>query len=992
MTASIAGNAAATVVNTAVVGGGGETNLTNDTAADPTTFTGTAPNLVLAKIFSGTPLQGGSGTYTLTVSNNGSGPTTDTVTVSDPLSPGLTASALSGDGWTCNITSLKCMRSDALAPGASYPPVVVTVAFAQNAPTTITNIANVTGGGPPTFVTSQATIQVGSIITTINIDKTSDRTTAGFGDVVGYEITVTNQGITPYLSGIVPDTLPPGFTYVDGSASLTIGTAAPVTVTPIISGNTMTFNLGALNPQQIDRITYRLRVTPQAPLTTDVNQAQFFGTTVPGVPVASRIVKWGVLVTPGMFSMNQFLIGRIFEDANGNGSFDPGEKPFAGVRVYLSNGASANTDSQGLYNIPLIVPGSVVVSIDMSTVPKGYILSSGNRLDAESVSRLVRTPLQGGAMLRQNFGLKKCDCTAPAVLNASRAPAVTPAPSHASAGRIQILPQQTSLGADGRSTMKILVRVLDDQDKVTPAAEIRVRTTLGQFVTGDGSTLQPESNLMGAALNPGATLFGVHTQPQVGRTTEQVPESQQAGIAKSTQGEATFLLMAPNQSGDAIITAETGDPEHLLSSTTEIWFTPEKRSPILSSDGEVSVGKAAPDRISYGQTDTVARHADAFLRTPLGPEFLMTMGYTSHLTINGSNGNAGLFQLDPLNRVYQVFGDSSTQYQAAQSNSHVYGRLEHGQSYLMFGDIRMGGALKSAAPTPSSQSFSQDSVSTSPEGYGVGVYNRSLVGASLHLEDPNNDSVTLEGARPNTAFARDVFSGSTFGLIQLSHTALVPGTENAILEIRDRHNPEILLSRESLIRSVDYSVDPATGGVFFLRTLDAWDQSLNLVQLVFSYEYLTFGRTSTVYSARAELRANRLGTRLGAALTDQRDPTAGNYYLGDLTLQQKLPGAGHLTFELPVSHGSALSAGMTTGALTNVNGTAMRGDLDQPFRFLHGRLLESFSKTDIGFFNPFGATVVPGSQTIRSAIELQTSRHARSSSSPSPARRTKRRS
>ena len=106
------------------------------------------------------------------------------------------------------------------------------------------------------------------------------------------------------------------------------------------------------------------------------------------------------------------------------------------------------------------------------------------------------------------------------------------------------------------------------------------------------------------------------------------------------------------------------------------------------TDGEVSVGRAAPDLLSYGQDHNVVRHADVFLRTPLGDDNLLTLAYTSHLTINGSNGNPGLFQLDPLDRVYTVFGDSSTQYQAAQSDSHVYGRLDHKLSYLLFGDIR----------------------------------------------------------------------------------------------------------------------------------------------------------------------------------------------------------------------------------------------------------------------------------------------------------------
>jgi hypothetical protein len=332
-----------------------------------------------------------------------------------------------------------------------------------------------------------------------------------------------------------------------------------------------------------------------------------------------------------------------------------------------------------------------------------------------------------------------------------------------------------------------------------------------------------------------------------------------------------------------------------------------------------------------------------------------------------------LFQLDPLDRVYQVFGDSSTQYQLAQSNSHVYGRLDHGLSYLLFGDIRMGINPGNTAPTPASQSFNPQAGISQQNAYGVGDYNRNVVGAAIHFEDKNHNSLTLEGARPNTAFARDVFAGSTFGLIQLSHVGIVPGSENGVLEVRDRHNPEILISREELVRSVDYTIDPVTGGIFFLRTLNAYDQNLDLVQLVFTYEYETIGQTSSVYGIRSELRVKKLGLKVGLGLTDQRDPTAGSYYLGNISVQESLPNKGHLSIDVPVSHGSALAAGFVptaTDAPSDVNGVAIRGDVDEPFKFLDGKFLGSFSKTDRNFFNPFGATAIPGAQTTRGGVEL----------------------
>jgi len=81
--------------------------------------------------------------YILTVSNVGTAPTTGAVTVNDTLPAGLTATAISGTGWSCTLISqfpfpwavpLSCTRSDSLAAGASYPAITLTVSVAYDAP------------------------------------------------------------------------------------------------------------------------------------------------------------------------------------------------------------------------------------------------------------------------------------------------------------------------------------------------------------------------------------------------------------------------------------------------------------------------------------------------------------------------------------------------------------------------------------------------------------------------------------------------------------------------------------------------------------------------------------------------------------------------------------------------------------------------------------------------------------------------------------------
>ncbi|MGE5168138.1 MAG: YncE family protein, partial [Deltaproteobacteria bacterium] len=79
--------------------------------------------------------------------NIGSGPTSGMVSVVDNLPAGLTATAISGTGWSCVLATLTCTRSDVLAAApAAYPPITVTVDVAANPPAQVINSADVSGG------------------------------------------------------------------------------------------------------------------------------------------------------------------------------------------------------------------------------------------------------------------------------------------------------------------------------------------------------------------------------------------------------------------------------------------------------------------------------------------------------------------------------------------------------------------------------------------------------------------------------------------------------------------------------------------------------------------------------------------------------------------------------------------------------------------------------------------------------------------------------
>src|SRR5262249_9146735 len=120
----------------------------NNVANDVVQVIPNVPDLTVSKTHAGNFQPGQTGArYTITVTNTGIAPTTGVVTVNDTLPAGLTATAISGTGWTCTLASLSCTRSNVLAAGATYPSIFVTVSVSAAAAAVVYNAARVSGGG-----------------------------------------------------------------------------------------------------------------------------------------------------------------------------------------------------------------------------------------------------------------------------------------------------------------------------------------------------------------------------------------------------------------------------------------------------------------------------------------------------------------------------------------------------------------------------------------------------------------------------------------------------------------------------------------------------------------------------------------------------------------------------------------------------------------------------------------------------------------------------
>jgi uncharacterized repeat protein (TIGR01451 family) len=215
VSASITGLLAGTTYHFRVMA----TNVVGSSSGLDQTFATHVPGVVdlgITAVHTGNFTQGDTNaTYTIIVTNAGGGASSGTVTVVDALPAGLTATAISGAGWTTNLDPLTCTRADALADGAAYPPITITVSVATNAAANVTNTVTVSGGGDTNLANNTSLDP-----TTINPASAVSLVTLVGWDVNGLAGGANNYGPSP----LPPSTNAVGVTVVGLTRGSGVGT------------------------------------------------------------------------------------------------------------------------------------------------------------------------------------------------------------------------------------------------------------------------------------------------------------------------------------------------------------------------------------------------------------------------------------------------------------------------------------------------------------------------------------------------------------------------------------------------------------------------------------------------------------------------------------------------------------------------------------------------------------------------------------------------
>ena len=233
------------------------------------------------------------------------------------------------------------------------------------------------------------------------VTKTSVRRSATTGDLVPYEITVRNA--EPYRRADVDviDVLPPGMTYVTGTARVNGVPLEPV----LTNGNReLVWNDQVIPPNS--EVTYELVLVVGAGITE--GQAVNTGLAENGFDgreISNRGTATIAILPSTVFDCAE-LIGQVFNDINGNGYQDDGETGVPSIRLATVNGELITTDEHGRYHIACAavpdarIGSNFVLELDERTLPQGWFVTTDN-------PRSIR--LTRGKMSELSFGLAQAE-------------------------------------------------------------------------------------------------------------------------------------------------------------------------------------------------------------------------------------------------------------------------------------------------------------------------------------------------------------------------------------------------------------------------------------------------------------------------------------------------------------------------------------------------------------------------------------------------------
>lgn len=241
----------------------------------------------------------------------------------------------------------------------------------------------------------------------IVITKAAGSKSVSTGDIVTYRVVVANREdvLQPMAALVVAveDTLPAGFFYIPGSTYIDGAPAAD----PEISGSVLSWQLAAMPSGTTRQIIYKAGIRQGAAIGKDsINYAFVYGTGEFGYPFEEGPASASVIVSGPAFSSLGAIVGKVFNDKDGDGFQDKDEEGIAGAEIIMDDGTRAITGEGGLYHIGQVKPGVRSIKLNMASLPyKAQMTNSFTDFTGTSSSFFV--DVYPSSTARADFAVRK---------------------------------------------------------------------------------------------------------------------------------------------------------------------------------------------------------------------------------------------------------------------------------------------------------------------------------------------------------------------------------------------------------------------------------------------------------------------------------------------------------------------------------------------------------------------------------------------------------
>ena len=386
--------------------------------------------------------------------------------------------------------------------------------------------------------------------------------------------------------------------------------------------------------------------------------------------------------------------------------------------------------------------------------------------------------------------------------------------------RAEIVPELSTLTADGKNPPVIAIRMFDKDDY-----------PIREGMTGKFAITAPYESYVGPAQTKLNDLV--------------VKEETKYIVGK--EGVALIRLNPTNRTGEVIVSLPYANNRE---EQYRVWLTPQKREWILVGLAEGTVGYSTvsghmESLRASGVEDTYYEDGKVafFAKGTIKGEWLLTMAYDSGKTGATSGPGSSLFQTINPNSYYTLYSDNSQQQYDAASARKLFLKIERSQFYTLFGDYNTGLTMTE-----------------------LSRYSRSLNGIKSEYQGKGYE-FNVFASETGQSFTKDEIRGDgTSGLYHLSRKNIVLNSDKISIEVRDRFRSEVITSTRNLARYMDYTIDYDAGTIFFKEPIPSRDEIFNPIYIVVDYETRDVGKESLNY-----------GGRLGVKFLDEKVKTGFTY-------------------------------------------------------------------------------------------------------------------